>query len=265
MVSLAPQDNGSDSNVTEVTDVSDVSEVAEVTEPAEVTESAATAEVTAIASFPSKNDSPPAGNAVSPGKAAANVPPFPPLLLTVTAFTENQLVAHASPQAALVGRSNVGKSSLINALAGRKALAKVSAAPGKTRSVNYYRLGETDGYLVDLPGYGYAKCSRAERNKWAELMTHYFRNTPGLRAVLLLLDSRLSPQKADKELLAYATGLSLLVVPVFTKADKCSKRELRNCRSAWEALLGHRQAHVTSATAKTGIAALREHIAALLG
>jgi GTP-binding protein len=83
-----------------------------------------------------------------------------PLTLAATAFTREQLIHPETSQAALAGRSNVGKSSLINALAGRKALAKVSAVPGKTRSINYYQLGPAMCFLVDLPGYGYARCSR---------------------------------------------------------------------------------------------------------
>ncbi|MDL2316775.1 ribosome biogenesis GTP-binding protein YihA/YsxC, partial [Desulfovibrio sp. OttesenSCG-928-A18] len=163
--------------------------------------------------------------------------PFPSLSLEVTAFTRAQLHCPEAAQAALAGRSNVGKSSLINALAGRKALAKVSAAPGKTRSINYYRLGKEEAFLVDLPGYGYARCSQAERAKWAALLEHYLRSTPGLRALVLLLDARLTPQKSDLELLSYAAALGLPLHPVLTKADKCSKRELQTCLNAWSAFV----------------------------
>ena len=180
----------------------------------------------------------------------------PALQLEATAFTREQLIHPELPQIALAGRSNVGKSSLVNALAGRKMLAKVSSTPGKTRSINYYRVDDTPGYLVDLPGYGYAQCSQAERNKWAGLMRHYFTVTPGLRALLLLLDARLTPQKLDKDLLAFALSRSLRVVPVLTKADKCNKKNLDTCVRAWEPFLGRNSLVITSAQHKTGIAEL---------
>ncbi len=172
----------------------------------------------------------------------------PALILEATSFTLGQLIHPEAPQVALAGRSNVGKSSLINALANRKSLAKVSATPGKTRSVNYYRVDKTDAFLVDLPGYGYAQCSQAERNKWAELLQHYLKETPGLRSLFLLLDSRLPPQKLDRELLAFAESLSLPVLLVLTKADKCNKKELDACTRAWEALAGHEKILITSAS-----------------
>lgn len=191
----------------------------------------------------------------------------PALLLEATAFTRGQLIHPEAPQVALAGRSNVGKSSLINALAGRKALAKVSATPGKTRSINYYRLDRLDGadaYLVDLPGYGYARCSQAERNKWAELLRHYLTDTPGLRALALLLDSRLSPQKADRELLAFASSVSLPVLPVLTKADKCGKKELTACRRAWEPLLEGGTLLISSARSRHGLDELWQALLRLL-
>lgn len=190
---------------------------------------------------------------------------LPRLSLEATAFTRAQLIRPEAPQVALAGRSNVGKSSLINALAGQKNLARVSAAPGKTRSINYYSAAGSPGYLVDLPGYGYAKCSQAERKTWAALLDYYFRNTPGLRGLLLLLDARLPPQKSDTDLLAFAFSLALPVTPVLTKTDKCKKRELAATANAWEALVGKGTLRYTSATGKTGILELWQAIAAMLG
>ncbi len=178
---------------------------------------------------------------------------FPALTLAATAFTKGQLICPEAPQAALAGRSNVGKSSLINALAGRKSLAKVSAAPGKTRSANYYHIGETGAYLVDLPGYGYARCSRAERDRWAGLIQEYLKSTPGLRGLILLLDARLQPQKADLELLAFAASCSLVVLPVLTKTDKCSKKEAAACARAWGTHLDQGSLVLTSAKDRTGL------------
>ena len=190
---------------------------------------------------------------------------LPTLSLEATAFTLGQLICPEAPQAALAGRSNVGKSSLVNALASRKALAKTSATPGKTRSINYFRIDGTPGYLVDLPGYGYARCSQAERNKWAELTQRYLTGTPGLRAVILLLDSRLLPQQLDMELLAFASALSLRVVPVLTKADKCSKKELDACRRAWSPLLGNSAMIASSARKRTGLPELWRTVLDILG
>ena len=186
------------------------------------------------------------------------------LELEHTIYLTGQLREFDLPQIALAGRSNVGKSSLVNALAGRKALAKVSATPGKTRSVNYYRLDKADAYLVDLPGYGYAQCSQAERNKWAELLRHYLENTPGLRALVLLLDARLSPQKLDKELLTFAASCRLPVLPVLTKADKCAKKELDACRRAWEPFLERTAIITTSAKSKNGVDELWQALLQLL-
>lgn len=190
---------------------------------------------------------------------------FPGLSLEATAFNRKQLLDPAAPQVALAGRSNVGKSSLVNALAGRKSLAKISATPGKTRSINYYRIGATPAYLVDLPGYGYARCSQTEREKWAELLQYYFTHTPGLKALLLLLDARLSPQKADTELLAYAAGLSLPVLAVLTKADKCGKKELSGTVRAWEALVGRAHLLVSSARGRIGLEELGGRILDVAG
>ena len=209
---------------------------------------------------PSTSDSADGGDRAGSATSGPGSPFGFSLDLAATAFTQSQLIDPAAPQVALVGRSNVGKSSLINALAGRKSLAKISAEPGKTRSINYYRLTSTKGYLVDLPGYGYARRSQGERDKWAYLATWYLCNTPGLRTLLLLLDARLPPQKSDKELVLFASARSLPLLPVLTKADKCSRRELRNCADAWEKLLGQKDVPATSALEKTGIFALQERI-----
>lgn len=210
-------------------------------------------------------DRQPPGGEESPSLSSAPKPfVFPPLLLEATAFNKRQLIHAESAQAALAGRSNVGKSSLINALAGRKSLAKVSAAPGKTRSVNYYRLQGADAFIVDLPGYGYAKCSHEERKKWGELLQYYFQNTPGLKSLVVLLDARLSPQKADRELMAYAEGACLPLLAVLTKADKCGKRELSATIRAWEVLVGKGALTVTSSRSRMGVQELAQRLADML-
>ncbi|WP_027186150.1 ribosome biogenesis GTP-binding protein YihA/YsxC [Desulfovibrio inopinatus] len=156
--------------------------------------------------------------------------------LVETVYLKNQLNHKPDPQIALAGRSNVGKSTLVNCLAGRKALAKTSATPGKTRSLNFYHVTPGDYYLVDLPGYGYAKCSKTEREKWARLIEQYFTECPNLKAVAVLLDSRLSPQKIDLELIDYLSTAHIPILPVLTKADKCKQRERTARQKQWAEL-----------------------------
>lgn len=160
------------------------------------------------------------------------------LELENTVFTTQQLPVITLPQIAMAGRSNVGKSSLINALAGRKKLAKVSATPGKTRSVNFYLVKPFDFYIVDLPGYGYARASHEERRNWARVLESYLSGSPSLKGLALLLDSRLKPQQLDLDLAAFAASRNLPLLPVLTKADKCSQRERTARQKEWEAILG---------------------------
>ena len=176
----------------------------------------------------------------------------PELILDTTAYTIDQLLSNDIPQLALAGRSNVGKSSLINALAGRRKLAKVSSTPGKTRSVNYYRVSPWELCLVDLPGYGYAKASKSEREKWARLLEKYLSDCQSLKALVLLIDSRLEPQAIDLHLLDYAKGIGLPVLPVLTKADKCRQRDIAARQHEWTNLSG-RKPVVTSSQARRGI------------
>lgn len=177
------------------------------------------------------------------------------LTLESTAYTLDQLSAHDEAQIALAGRSNVGKSSLINALANRKNLAKVSGTPGKTRSVNYYKVTPEGFRLVDLPGYGYARISMEEREKWRILIERYLTGTPALKGLMLLLDCRLPPQKADLALLAFARGHGIPILPVLTKADKCSRNEQKKRQQEWGAILGLPPV-VTSASKGQGLAEL---------
>lgn len=164
----------------------------------------------------------------------------PTMTLEATAFTKKQILLELdAPQVALAGRSNVGKSSLVNCLAGRrKGLAKISATPGKTRSLNYYRVGQGELYLVDLPGYGYAKYSKQERDHWAKLVEHYFTVArQRIVAVAVLLDCRHPPQRLDQELTAYLSRLGMRILPVLTKADKCNQSERTLRIRDWSALI----------------------------
>lgn len=164
---------------------------------------------------------------------------FPRLILEQTLYTLNQLKSAAPETAhiALAGRSNVGKSSLINALAKRKQLAKVSSTPGKTRSVNLYKVDPHGFYLTDLPGYGYAKRSKSERELWAGLIEKYLVECENLVAVAVLLDCRLEPQEADKMMVQFALAHNIPIIPVLTKADKCTQKERSERISQWTVLI----------------------------
>lgn len=175
------------------------------------------------------------------------------LVLETTAYTIEQLIDVKQIQIALAGRSNVGKSSLINALANRKNLAKISSTPGKTRSVNYYRVEPDNFYLVDLPGYGYARCSQEEREKWALLLEHYILSCGQLKALALLLDCRLPPQKSDMELAAFAQSHAIPLIAILTKADKCTQRERNEKKQVWMNLLRGVEPIITSSQKRIGL------------
>jgi len=158
------------------------------------------------------------------------------LALVATAYLSDQIPTVDAPQVALAGRSNVGKSTLVNCLAGRKGLAKISATPGKTRSLNFY-MAQAPGYcLVDLPGYGYARCSMTEREKWAKLIDLYLQRTDRLRAVVALVDCRLPPQRLDVELVEWLRARRMPMIMVLTKADKCKQRDREARKKEWREL-----------------------------
>lgn len=159
------------------------------------------------------------------------------LEIVKTVFEPGQLEEFDCPQIALAGRSNVGKSSLINCLAGRKALAKISSTPGKTRSLNFYHVHPDDFMLVDFPGYGYARTSKKERAKWGSLIDRYLRTTDRLRAVGVLIDSRLTPQQLDLELVGYLQSMNMPVIAVLTKVDKCKQQEIARRQNEWKDIL----------------------------
>ncbi|MEL6539469.1 MAG: ribosome biogenesis GTP-binding protein YihA/YsxC [Bacteroidota bacterium] len=140
------------------------------------------------------------------------------------------------PEVALIGRSNVGKSSLINMLLGRRHLAKVSGRPGKTQLINHFLVNDA-WHLVDLPGYGWAQVSKKQRQQWPSMIKQYLVHRAQLHCVLVLLDTRLPPQKTD---LAFIQWLGEHQVPfalVFTKADKESKQQARQNQAALQKAL----------------------------
>ena len=139
--------------------------------------------------------------------------------LVMSAGFPEQFPQDGLPQIAFSGRSNVGKSSLINALLGRKSLARVSGQPGKTITANFYNI-DRKYYLVDLPGYGFAKRSDAEREKWSTLMGAYFDNNPNLRLVVQLIDLKVGPTKDDDQMLSWLYETRTPYIIAATKADK---------------------------------------------
>ena len=135
----------------------------------------------------------------------------------------SQLPASDRPEIVFSGRSNVGKSSLINKLCNRKSLARVSGVPGKTATINFYEVD--DVYFVDLPGYGYAKVGREERRRWDELINSYFAKAERSTLLVQLLDSRHAPSADDKTMLEYLRHYGIPFIAVLTKADKLKKSQ----------------------------------------
>lgn len=172
-------------------------------------------------------------------------------------------------EVAFAGRSNVGKSSLINALVGRKALARTSAEPGKTREVNYYDLGEGRAWLVDLPGFGYAKVSKSQSASWMKLTRNYLRGRAALRRVFLLVDSRRGLMEPDLEVMALLDSTAVNYQVVLTKIDKIKPSEAVDLKATLEARLkshpaAHPEIRLTSSQKGFGLAELRAEVAGLL-
>jgi len=133
----------------------------------------------------------------------------------------NQLPSPELPEIAFAGRSNVGKSSLINTLIGRKKLVKVSARPGKTQGLNYFRVGD-HFFLVDLPGYGFAKVPKIMQNSWQTLISSYLEQRQTLRCVVVIMDIRHEPKQQDRQLIQWLKQNEIPCLPVYTKIDKVS-------------------------------------------
>lgn len=137
------------------------------------------------------------------------------------------------PEFAFIGRSNVGKSSLINMITSRKGLAKTSGTPGKTQLINHFLINNT-WYLVDLPGYGFAKASQTSREKWEKMIRNYLINRENLLTTLVLIDSRLKLQLIDIEFMQWMGEHHLPFALIFTKTDKLTKNELASNLSAYK-------------------------------
>ena len=173
------------------------------------------------------------------------------------------------PEVAFIGRSNVGKSSLINALTGRKTLARVSNTPGRTRQINFFRLGGRL-MLADLPGYGYARVSKAESAQWTELIFAYLRGRPNLRRAVVLIDARRGPLPNDIEVMELLDRAAVSYQLVLTKSDRVKPHE---CAQIQAETVSESRSHpaaypeimATSAVSGEGIGELRAGLASLAG
>lgn len=173
---------------------------------------------------------------------------------------------YGAPEIAIAGKSNVGKSSFINYIVGQKKLAKTSSEPGRTRLLNYFQLNAGQLYFVDLPGYGYAKVNRTEKQKWGNMIEGYLQNSPNLINVFVLLDIRRIPSEDDAMLLNYLYHYGIPFTVIVTKADKLSRQQRNKCLTDIASVIGVGAGDiiVTSSLAGTGKDRVLSRIAQLL-
>ena len=181
----------------------------------------------------------------------------------------HQLPPGDRSEVAFAGRSNVGKSSLVNAVVNRNKLARSSSEPGRTRELNYFDLGEGKLWMVDLPGYGYAKVSRTQAEAWMKLTRSYLRGRASLRRVFLLVDSRRGIMKPDTEMMDMLDNSAVTYQIVLTKADKLKKGAIETVHAKTLDELKKRPAahpfvHMTSAETGLGLPELRAELVALV-
>lgn len=171
--------------------------------------------------------------------------------IVTSAVSEKQYPDTNFPEIALAGRSNVGKSSFINRLIDRKNLVRTSSKPGKTRTLNFYNINDSF-YFVDVPGYGYAKVSKQERNRWGRMMEEYFETREQLRGVILIVDIRHDPTKDDMQMYEYVTYLDIPLLIIATKLDKIPKTKQAKHIKRMESIFGSK-AKVIPFSAETGV------------
>ncbi len=172
--------------------------------------------------------------------------------IEISAVKKEQYPKTNLPEIALAGRSNVGKSSFINQIIGRKNLVRTSSKPGKTRTLNFYLINDAF-YFVDVPGYGYAKVSKREREKWGQMMEEYFETREQLQLVVLIVDLRHEPTREDIQMVEYVNYLNIPLLIVATKLDKIpkTKRE-RNINQMKKIFSINEQIQVIPFSAVTG-------------
>ena len=175
-----------------------------------------------------------------------------------------QFPVDSRPQVAFAGRSNVGKSSIINSILNRKGLVKTSATPGKTQLINFFLING-QFYCVDLPGYGYAKAPRAVTDAWAPMIEGYLKVAPQLRTVVVLLDIRREPDERDRRLIEWLRHYDIPALFILTKADKVNRQEAARAQRDIARQLGLALPPLlTSAQSGQGIAELRAAVARVL-
>jgi GTP-binding protein len=187
--------------------------------------------------------------------------------LLAIAVRENQYPVENSPEIAFAGRSNVGKSSLLNLLTGRKKLAYVSGAPGKTRTINFYSINSDAFRIVDLPGYGYAKVSKSVSADWGSMIERYLKSRSTLKKVVLLVDIRHDPSKQDVQMYDWLKHYGYAGIIVATKTDKISRNETQKKLAAIRRVLGAAQDDIiipVSTLKKTGVDVLSAEIGKLI-
>ena len=180
----------------------------------------------------------------------------------------DSLIAISLPEVAFAGRSNVGKSSLVNALTGRKALARTSSSPGHTRQINFFDLGN-ELFLVDLPGYGFAQVSRSMKETWQDLASAYLRGRPTLKRVCLLIDARHGVKETDRETMKNLDSAAVSYQLVLTKTDQLKAADIPRAIASAEAVArkhgaAHPEVLPTSSTTGAGIPELRAELASLV-
>ncbi len=189
-----------------------------------------------------------------------------PCVFVAGANTAEALPACTHPEVAFIGRSNVGKSSIINALVGQKALARVSQTPGRTQQLNFFLLDDCL-MLVDMPGYGHASVSKKEKKQWRGLIRDYLIGRQSLQRICLLIDSRRGVMETDENFMELLDETAVSYQAVLTKADTLKPNELEDVlQNVQGALKSHAAAHpqiiITSAVDKQGIESLQEELAA---
>lgn len=183
--------------------------------------------------------------------------------LLAVAVKEQQYPEGNCPEIAFAGRSNVGKSSLLNLLTGRKKLARISGSPGKTRTINFYTINDDEFRIVDLPGYGYAKVSKSVSKNWGDMIEKYLSSRENLVQVVLLLDIRHKPTEQDRQMYQWMLHYGYGGLIVATKADKVSRNQLSKCMKVIRETLELDKDTIiipTSTLKKTGIDELKDEI-----
>lgn len=180
----------------------------------------------------------------------------------LTTVATDKILTNAKNEFAFVGKSNVGKSSIINALTNNKSLAKTGKTCGVTKNINYFSINDGKVTFVDLPGYGYHKAGGKEDEKWASILANYLQNSPNLKCVFVLVDSRRPASEDDKNMLKYLNFYAIPFVVVGTKSDKLKKSEMSKQRQtiAHSLALGESNVILSSAQTKDGLKSILQAI-----